>query len=430
MKPATPQSPRHYYSRMHQWSTSGWMTPAILAVLSLALVLGSFEHTRGNLHRIREHVVTPDAAPASTGPGGQDPVVLKRQRNMTDGQPEFVSATLLPGRGFNLWQLTAFLPGHGEVPLLVSPPVRDAASLLNGTGPDANGSASTNYGGAFLAPWASQLQGGPSAAPGFLQTQWQGNRLEFPSMSTGSSLSTEGLLLARPADAVQTRVIPDGQSAQATFHAGSFAGGWPGNTELTVTTELSGHSVILTMSAQNISTVAEPFAMGWHPYFAIPSGHREDATLVVPSNNRISPPDRGTGLSSGAILSTFNTPYEFFRAGGTKLGDISLDETYVDLHSGILADDPIAELHDPAFNYGLRITPLSSNIRNFRVIAPAGKPWVSIGPNMNVPDPFGHEWDQLDSSGVVILQPGDTAVWKVRLEIFALDHSIIGLPVE
>jgi len=429
MKFATPQSTRHYYSRMHQWSTSGWMTPAILGVLSLALIAGSFEHTRGNLHRIREHVVTQDSAPASTGPGGQDPLILKRERNMTDGQPEFVSATLLPGRGFNLWQLTAFLPGHGEVPLLVSPPVAEASSLLNGTGPDANGTASTNYGGAFLAPWASQLQGGPSAAPGNLQTQWHGERLEFPSVTPGSSLSTEGLLLARAADAVQTRVMPDGVSALATFHAGTFAGGWPGSTEFTIAVELSGHSLILTMTAQNISTIPEPFGMGWHPYFAIPSGDRQNATLVIPSNNRISPPDRRTGLSSGAILSTLDTPYEFFHAGGTKLGTMSLDDTYVNLHAGILADNPIAELHDPAFNYGLRVIPLSSNIKSFRVIAPADKPWVSLGPNMNVPDPLGHEWDQLDSSGMVVLQPGDTVQWKVRLEIFSLNRGISGLPI-
>ncbi len=137
------------------------MTPAILGVLSLSLIIASFEHTRGNLHRIREHVVKPDAVQASNGPGGEDPIVLQRQRNATDGQPEFTSATLLPGRGFNLWQLTAYFPGHGEVPLLVSPPVAQAASLLTGTGSDSNGTASTNYGGAFLAPWATQLQGGP-----------------------------------------------------------------------------------------------------------------------------------------------------------------------------------------------------------------------------------------------------------------------------
>jgi len=400
------------------------MTPGILGFLSLILILASYEHTRGNLHRLKEHVVTPDIPTVSTGPGSQDPIELHRQRNVSDSYPEFLSATLLPGRGFNLWQLTAFLPGHGVVPLLISPPVSKAANLLSGSGPDSNGSASTDFGGAFLAPWAAQLTGGPSAASGYLQTQWQGDRLSFPSITSGSSFSTEGLLLARGADAVQTKVLSDGQSAQATFHAGTFAGGWPGNTELTILVELTGHTLDLTMTAQNISTVPEPFAMGWHPYFAIPVGDRSDAALVIPSSDRLSPPDRRTGLSSGGILPTSGTPYEFFRAAGTKLGSTELDETYVNLRRALMADGPIAELHDPAANYGLRIIPLTSNIKTFRVIAPAGKPWVSIGPDMNVPDPFGHEWDQLDSNGMVVLQPGDTLQWKVRLEIFALNYSM------
>ena len=425
MKFAAPESSRPTVSKMHQWSKSGWMTPGVLGILSLGLIFGSYEHTRGNLHRLREHVSTPDISTVSNGPGGQDPIELRRHRNSNDSAPEFLSATLLPGRGFNLWQLTAFLPGRGEVPLMFSPPASEAAALLPGTGTDSNGSASTNFGGAFLAPWAAQLTGGPSAAANYLQTQWQGERLSFPSIASGSSLSTEGLLLNRGADSVQTKILSDGKSAQATFHTGTFTGGWPGNTELTIQVELSGNTVDLTMTAQNISTVPEPFGMGWHPYFSIPVGNRADATLVIPSNNRLAPPDRHTGVSSGSILPTLDTPYEFYRAGGTKLGNLSLDETYVNLHSGLMSDGPIAELRDPAANYGLRIIPLSSNIKAFRVIAPADKRWVSIGPDMNVPDPFGHEWDQLDSTGIVVLQPGDTVEWKVRLEIFAISHSVM-----
>lgn len=423
MKSAAPVSSRLPKSKLNRWSVSGWMTPGILGILSLVLVLTSYEHTRGNLHRLKEHVVKPDNSTVSTGPGGQDPIELRRLRNANDEAPEFLSATLLPGRGFNLWQLTAYLPGRGEVPLLVSPPVTEAANVLNGTGPDTNGSASTNFGGAFLAPWAAQLTGGASAAPDILQTQWQGDRLSFPSITPGSSLSTEGLLLDRGADSVQTKVLSDGKSAQAVFHLGTFAGGWPGSTELTILVELSGQTVDLTITAQNISTVPEPFGMGWHPYFAIPVGNRADAMLVIPSSDRLTPPDNHTGVSSGGVLSTFDTPYEFFRASGTKLGSLSLDETYVNLHSSMIGDGPIAELQDPAANYGLRVIPLSSNIKTFRVIAPAGKPWVSIGPDMNVPDPFGHEWDQLDSNGMVVLRPGDTVQWKVRLEIFSINRG-------
>ena len=50
----------------------------------------------------------------------------------------------------NVFQITAMIPGHGEVPLLVSPPLADANNILSGTHDDINGSASTTLGGALL----------------------------------------------------------------------------------------------------------------------------------------------------------------------------------------------------------------------------------------------------------------------------------------
>ena len=425
MKFATPESGRPDRSRAYRWSKSGTMTPVLIGAFGLILVLGSYEHFHGNLHRLRETVTVQQDTPAPpSGPGGQDPILLVRHTSESGNEPEFTSATLLPGRGFNLWQLTAYLPGRGETSLLLSPPMADTTNVLSGSGTDSNGSASTDFGGAFLAPWAAQLAGGPAPGTGILQTQWQGQRLSFPSTAPGSSLSTEGLLLSRGADSTQTAVLPDGQSAQALFHAGSFFGDWPSNTDLTVNVELSGHTLDMTITAKNVGTIEEPFGIGWHPYFAIPSGNRSNATLVIPSSNRAEPPDRHTGISSGNLLPVADTPYDFNKAGGTHLGNLALDETYVDLHTGVLADGPIAELRDPAANYGLRVIPLSGNVTNFRVIAPAAKPWVSIGPNMNMADPFGHEWDKLDTNGMVILRPGDSVQWKVRLEIFSLSHTL------
>jgi aldose 1-epimerase len=423
MKFAPPHTVPRPASKWHQWSTSGHMTPVLIGLLCLGMVVGAYEHTRGNLHHLRETVSAPPDQPIPVGPGGEAPVILTRNATPNHAGPEFLSATLLPGRGFNLWQLTAFLPGHGEVPLLVSPPVAGAEDVLTGTGADANGTASTNYGAAFLAPWAGQMSGFPAPANGVLQGQWQSQRLSFPAIAQGSLLSTEGLLLNRGANNVQYLHLVDGQAARATFHPGSFSGGWPGDTDLNIFVELSGPTLDITMTVQNNGTVPEPFGMGWHPHFAIPSGQRAQATLVLPSNTRTTPRDRRTGLYPGTIESTQNTPFDFIHAGGTKLGATSLDDTYLDLHSSVMADGPIAELRDPAENYGLRIIPLTTNIKTLRVIAPADKNWISIGPNMNVPDPLGHEWDNLDSNGMVILQPGDSIQWKVRLEIFAINRA-------
>ncbi len=59
--------------------------------------------------------------------GGQDVVHLSRGRSGNGGTPEFLSATLLPGRGMNMFQITAWIPGRGETPLLTSPSLEDAA---------------------------------------------------------------------------------------------------------------------------------------------------------------------------------------------------------------------------------------------------------------------------------------------------------------
>ena len=41
----------------------------------------------------------------------------------------------------NVFQITALIPGHGEVPLMVSLPLAGVNSILSGEGEDANGSA-------------------------------------------------------------------------------------------------------------------------------------------------------------------------------------------------------------------------------------------------------------------------------------------------
>jgi aldose 1-epimerase len=41
-----------------------------------------------------------------------------------------------------------------------------------------------------------------------------------------------------------------------------------------------------------------------------------------------------------------------------------------------------------------------------------------VAPETNYPDPFGREWGNQGGSGMVVLQPGQSLDWKVRLEVF------------
>ncbi len=398
------------------------MTPSLVGLLSVALLIAAFERGHGNFHKLKTKVdPQPPAEFVPQGPGGQDAVRLSRSATSIGRGAELISATFLPGRGMNVFQVTALIPGHGEVPLLVSPLISNAAGVLNGQEDDANGSASTSLGAAILLPWAQRLSGSSTSTAGTLSTNWDGKRLSFPAENAGSNMSVEGLLLSRGADTVKSDVLPDGQSVVAVFHAGDFSGNWLSTIDVVVEAELTAHDLDITVTAKNTGQQPAPFGVGWHPFFAIPSGDRADALLSVPSQT-IMEVNKQSGMPTGRMVSVANSAQDLSKLGGTKLGTTPISATYTSLLSGV-GSGPIAELSDPSFNYRLSVIPLTPDITSMRLIAPADKGWVSIGPNTNLDDPFGPEWDSPENAGMITLAPGATLKWKVRLEISQLGAS-------
>ncbi len=408
---------------------SGHFTPLLIALLCLVLVAVAWERGRGNYHRIRTAVLREQVPTDTLQFGGQEPIHLQRTPDTIEGEPEFLSATLLPGRGMNLLQITASIPGHGEVPLLASPPLPEIAGMLSDGGADANGALGSTLGGAFLVPWAGRLAGRPADTPGVLQTVWVGQRLTFPASAPGSLLSTRGLLLDRGADTAKADVVLGGQSVEATFHPGTFSGNWPSTGSVHIEAVMTGRAMDLAVSVQNTGGAPMPVGIGWLPHFRIASGSREHAQLVVPSTERLET-DRNTGLPTGAMTSVAGTALDFSAEHGTSLAAlrtgsgaaraaIAVDETYVHLLSGP-GTRGSAELRDTDLGYGLRLTPISPSIRALHVVAPADKPWVAIAPETNYDDALGGEWTAAGGSGIRTLQPGETLQWKVRLELFSL----------
>lgn len=413
----TPRRPDIRAGRAH-FTSSGRFTPTLITVLCAVLLAISWERGRGNFHRLTSAVLsTPTSPNTPTGPGGEEVIHLVRTPDAIASEPEFVSATLLPGRGMNVLQLTAQIPGHGEVPLLMSPPVAQATEMLSGTGPDTNGALSATMGGAFLIPWAGRLVGKPTDVAGLLQTLWLGQRLTFPASAPNSSLSTLGLLLNRPADSFHSDVILDGQSVEAVYHPGTFSGNWPSTGSVQIHVDLSGHTMELAVTVQNTGASPMPVGVGWLPYFCIASHDRAHASLVIPSSTRLET-NRGTGVPTGRMVSVAGTPLDFVRARGTALGETGIDDTFVHLTAPVLSNGPIVELRDTAWGYGIRILPLTANIKALHIIAPPDKPWVAIGADTNFDDALGSEWDTAEGSGITTLQPGDTVQWKVRVEVF------------
>ena len=155
---------------------SGMMTGLILTCVLVGLGVAYRAHMQGNFHKFKAKMRGPSGRIRSVPqPGGQEAAVLMRTRPAGDSTPEFLSATILPGRGMNVLQITAYLPGKGEVNLMASPSVEGAASAMTGKGADADGQASLAMGGAFEAPWAGKFWGNPAQAGSHVTTVWRGH---------------------------------------------------------------------------------------------------------------------------------------------------------------------------------------------------------------------------------------------------------------
>jgi hypothetical protein len=79
-----------------------------------------------------------------------------------------------------------------------------------------------------------------------------------------------------------------------------------------------------------------------------------------------------------------------------------------------------AEIRDPESQFGIRMTAVSDNMRELRLNSPGGSNYVSLGMQTNLDDPFGKEWASGDT--IDTLMPGQTAEWKLRLEIFSISN--------
>jgi aldose 1-epimerase len=403
---------------------SGVLTMIMLTLILMALAFGWHEHRLGQFGQLKRDLKKKplQESTPTMRPGGQDAILLERSQFGGGSGPEFLSATLLPGRGMNVLQITAYVPDKGEVSLLASPPLGEANQRMTGTGVDAAGDESLEMGGAIEAPWAGQISGTISADGTELTTIWHGRHLSLPVVAKGTT-ATGGLLLKRASTAQNSNVMPDGGEAKVSFHAGDFNGHWLSQTDITTTVELSGRAIEMTVQARNTGTEIEAIGIGWRPRFAILSGNRGQETLRLPPAQRAEVADRRTGLPSGRLVPVAGTEYDFTGLNGARLGSLSLSDTFVHLKQAFMDNGPVAELRDPESDYGLRITAMTSNIKAMRVYAPAEANFVSIDPQFNFDDPFGHEWAKDEDTGMVLLQPGQTVQWKIRLEIFSLTQD-------
>jgi len=372
----------------------------------------------------------PQPAPAATQPaqpagppqiGGEPVVKLTRAATSNGQQPEFLSVTVLPGRGMNVFQITANVPGKGEIPIFYAPTLEEAAAKLSGGPDDQNGNASFSFGGAFLVPYPNRIIGTLSADGKSIMAKWHGKTLTLPANWHNSADPTKnrhamhGLILASQTQDVQTQSIADGQTLTGVIHAGDFGGHWLSQTDLSFAISLTGGAVDATIVAKNIGKEDEPMALGWHPYFAIPSGDRKQARLHVPALQVAAINNYEDVFPTGDLQPVKGTKYDFTAVGGKALDDIYLDDNWSKLQRTKGAVD--VTLADPASNYGIHVLGLSPEIRTVQVYAPPTKQFTAIEEQFNFGDPFGKEWGSVNT-GMVTLKPGSSVEWHVRLALF------------
>jgi aldose 1-epimerase len=404
----------------------GFRRSPALPIVIIAIVVGGplvawRLHRLGRFGMLKREIIQPPTVPVvGTRPGGADPVVLTRTQTPGSNAPEFRSATLLPGLGMEVLQITASLPNRGEIELLANPSVKDVA---DGNTPERSGANDTQ--GALEAPWSGLLTGLLTPVGTTIRTTWRGHTIEAPTVIPGRATADGGLLAGLGADVTTQTPQPNPTTATSTFTATDFDQHWVSKNDITVTVTLGAKTIDISMSVKNVGDQPEPMGLGWHPRFAIPSGQRDAAEIHLPGGELLEIADPAKGIPSGKIVPA-GAAIARFQLKPWPIGAESVDGSMVHLKPG--AESGVAaELRDPGSEFGLRMTGLSSNIRELRVASPSGSNYVSLGTQTSYDDPLGKEWGSGDTASIPVLLPGQTEEWKVRLEIFSLaGHTAAG----
>lgn len=356
--------------------------------------------------------------PESPTAGGMPAVTLERPRPAGPDRPAFLSAQVLPGRGMTTLQITAHLPGRGETALLFAPALEEAPAFFDRPGEPFPGNASYLAGGAILLPFANRIRGALSADRRTIEAGLPGGRVRLPANAGGRRPGAEqyamhGLLL----DARPDEISQEGDRVVAVYRSGDFNHRWPSRTEVVIENILLDDSFTLNVTARNTGAEPLPMGIGWHPYFALPSGRRQQARLRLPARRRTLVNDYDEVLPTGEVVPLAGTPYDFSAPGGKPLGDLYLDDCFVDLER-TAAGDVVAEVIDPEASYGLRVIGASPHIRAIQVYGPPDKDFIVLEPQFNWADPFGAQWGRDADTGMVTVPPGGSVAYSARMELF------------
>ena len=315
----------------------------------------------------------------------------------------------------NLFQVRAHLPGPGDVNLLHSPSLDDARRPMNGGADDWMGVQSFSCGGALLVPFANRIRGERTPDGQWIETDIVGHRVRLPAdwhgpQSGAERCAIDGLMLRSPMQLSERTA--DGVTA--ILLAGDFDGHWLSRTVVRVTATLHASAIELSVTAHNDGDGPLPIGMGWHPYFAIPSGDHAQARVHLPARQRALVNNYDDVFPTGQLEPVHGTPYDFTK--GAPLGSRYFDDCFVDLQR--TSDGHVCiDIVDPAASYRMRLTALSPHVQALQLYSRPNQPFVVIEPQFNVADPFSTVWPPRMDTGMVVLRVGAEVTWRVRWEL-------------
>ena len=363
-------------------------------------------------------LTTACSAQAAIEINGEKLVTLTRTATGAAKQ-EFTSVTVAPGRGMEVLKITANFPGKGDVDVLYSPDLATIKEMLD-VKDTANGDAGYRFGAAILVPYANRIRGQVSPDGQTVNVNWEGRTLSLPGNTSGRQPGAEkhamhGLILKAKVEDVRTKKIPGGEQVTGIYHAGDFGGHWVSSTDLFFVVSLKADAIDVQVTAKNVGKDAEPIAIGWHPYINLPSGDRTQARVHIPAA-QFSEMDRHDDMiPTGKLMNVEGTVNDWRAPEGVALGDRFYDENWCHFTrtGGVI---PVKVI-DPAAQYGVEIDGISPEINTVEAFAPPRAKFVAIEHQYNFNDPFGKQWNGMDT-GMVRLKPGQRTTWHVRLKVF------------
>ncbi len=323
-------------------------------------------HQKAQFHQLREPAPLAQT-PAPPTIGGVEALSLTRLPLEHSGHPEFSSATLVPGLGMQVLQLTTTLAGGTVYPLLAGPTVEQAAGM-----PAKAVDAAPFH--LMLAP-AGQAKG----------------------------MATD-VIATHAATDVVNRTEADGGEATGTFAVLDGDGKHSG-VEAKVDAVMNGRSFELSVRVRNNALSSREFSLNWSPHFAAPGGDLRNFRLSLPSTDID---------ADGAIRHTTVAAENFSAKDGSPLPDTDVDLTYVNLQRQDISDGPAVRLINVRNGVVLRVLLLSPSIRSVRVRTDTAAKTLMLSLGTR------------DQTGSTLLQAGESAEWRVRIDVGTLNGERSG----